>query len=45
MGDDFDSKDILVNDFMYPAWDITNQRPAFFNLAVAEHELKEDPNS
>ena len=35
----FDYKDILVNDFMYPAWDITNKKPVFFSTIVAEREI------
>ena len=41
----FDYKEILVNDFMYPAWDITNKKPVFFSTSIADEEIKEDSNS
>ena len=41
----FDYRNILTNDFMYPAWDITNKKPVFFSTVVAEKEIKKDPNT
>ena len=41
----FDYKNILTNDFMYPAWDITNKKPVFFSTVVAEKEISKNPNS
>ena len=38
----FDYRNILTNDFMYPAWDITNKKPVFFSTVVAEKEIKKD---
>jgi hypothetical protein len=31
--------DILTNDFMYPAWDITLKKPVFFSSQVVKQEL------
>jgi hypothetical protein len=35
---------ILTEDFMYPAWDITNKKPLFFSSSVIKKET-EDPES
>lgn len=34
--DNFQAKDVLTNDFLFPAWDITNKNPLFFSNHVGK---------
>lgn len=37
--DDYNNyENILTEDFMYPAWDITNKKPLFFSSSVIKKE-------
>jgi hypothetical protein len=45
LGDEESYNNILTNDFMYPAWDISKKRPLFFSESVAEHEISLNVNS
>jgi patatin-like phospholipase/acyl hydrolase len=38
-------ENILTNDFMYPAWDITNKKPLFFSTDIVKSETKDNTQS
>lgn len=38
--EDFNLTYILTNDFLFPAWDITDKNPVFFSKIIAEQEVK-----
>lgn len=38
INDDFDINNILTNDFLFPAWDITDKNPVFFSKTIANTE-------
>ena len=45
--DEFDLNNILVNDFLFPAWDITDKNPIFFSKTIANTEregVQKDPS-